>query len=361
MKYSAVLTLSAFLAGCSSKTPLSIQSKSEIAVTPMRWHDNHRGVVTLTYDQTYGSNVACNEVVDAVVHRNLRMDFEMVTEYFDKPENHPLVDKIRNVLIPEGIHFFGHGHRHISYDALPEDSAYTEFKKCFDLMKQWGLHPASYAYPGCAGYLEKTQRACRQAGFLCARGVTYNSSAFTICPYGMIEPFNWYFLPSVPIAAYAPRCVHSHEEISGVLDEALDAGAWVILMYHSIGNPLASDYYPFDDFCRDLDKIRNSDLWCANMESAVEYIKERNSFGFNVQAETSDLSCQRYRITFCDGRDNEIFDQPLTVRMEINSAQKFSQCWFTPPIVSGNTVEVVDNAVMIDVLPDERPIDVQWF
>jgi hypothetical protein len=75
-------------------------------------------------------------------------------------------------MIPRGVHFFGHGHKHDQHDWFDFDYCYTSFKTCFDYMELWGLQPKSYGYPASSGRNKTTQLACELAGFISNRKAT---------------------------------------------------------------------------------------------------------------------------------------------------------------------------------------------
>ncbi len=88
----------------------------------------------------------------------------------------------RNDLMPSGIHFFGHGHTHALHDTMDYERAYASFHTCFALMRQWGLEPWAYAYPGSSALRPSTQLANRDAGFIAARGQAFAPAEYYIVP-----------------------------------------------------------------------------------------------------------------------------------------------------------------------------------
>lgn len=132
-----------------------------------KWSKDHQAAVSITYDAFWGKDDPYyhdkfRTVENEVLKRNLRMDFEMVTAWYDYPDNQlrqAQLAEMRETEIPAGVHFFGHGHHHIKYDDVSADSAYADFKRCFDLMTQWGLQPRAYAYPGGGGRTEKDPKS----------------------------------------------------------------------------------------------------------------------------------------------------------------------------------------------------------
>lgn len=169
--------------GCSDKhpdSPLSNRNETIFDVDVLKWYGGHSAAVSITYDTLWGHWKTQDEldyIVDEILKRNLRIDFELCTVKYDKPEYQFIVTDMRDNVIPDGVHFFGHGHNHDAHDNFDFEYCYESFKKCYDLMDEWGLEPKAYAYPYGSGWKESTQSANKMAGFICARGVTIESDS----------------------------------------------------------------------------------------------------------------------------------------------------------------------------------------
>jgi len=233
---------------------------------------------------------------------------------------------------------------------LSYEDAYASFKQCYDLMEEWGLNPKAYAYPHSSGHKASTQAANRDAGFICARGSTLNLEEVYLCPGETAGPENWYYLPAVSIAGGIKGYVNDHAELAPVLDRALGETAWVILMYHAIGQPLGWGYYELEEFAKDLAQIAEGDFWSANMDAATAYIRERNGLRLELAAGSSDGGLA---ISFRDGLDNEVYDQPLTLELELNPQLNIQALHVMSPNGRTDTHEVTDNRLRLNVLPDE--------
>jgi len=351
---------------CSLKTPQEssppFDSSDVLQATAIKWYNGHKAAVSITYDIGLGtgSHPFTQSMIDSaiqeVIRRDLRMDFEMVTDYyFLNPERRIWLDIIKDELMPNGIHVFGHGHKHINHDQVGYDWAFESFSLCYSLMQQWDLNPKVYAYPQSAGHKAETQQANRDAGFIAARGGVFDRNAFYICTDAVREPENWYYLPSVPVAANErPDYVRSHSEIVEILDNAIDRGSWVILMYHMIGLPNGWGYYPFEEFIEDLESIIERDFWCGNFDDVTVYIKERNAFSVNLSEILDAEQNNKYWISFTDSLDNLIYNHPLTVELSFNPDRQVEQVHFSPPINSKGVYAVTDGKLRLNVLPDER-------
>lgn len=121
-----------------------------------------------------------------------------------------------------GVRFNGHGHTHAYHDSLAYDEAYKSFSLCYRYMAGWGMEPRAYAYPYGAGRNAEIQRANKDAGFICARGVTTDPGLNFICSGNITEPDNWYYLPTVPAGRDIEDYVHDHAGMDTVIREALN-------------------------------------------------------------------------------------------------------------------------------------------
>lgn len=359
-KFSVLLLL---FVCCNHKTPLGIETDTDfIHYNVAKWYQNHPSAITLTYDIGLGTaehpytKAMINQAITEVRNRNLRMDFEMVTGYYyQNEERSPWLDTIRTILIPNGIHFFGHGHWHINHDEVSYSEAFESFQLCMTLMKEWDLNPKVYAYPESAGLEKETQQANHDAGFIAARGSTYNREEYYICANDEEEPKNWYYLPSVPIASNERSdYVRTHEEVVEIIDKSLNNNSWIILMYHGVGLPNLWGYYPFDEYISDLDYIVDKDFWKGNFDDVTIYIQERNAFSINYSKISQSEKESKYSITFQDGLDNTIYNHPLTVELVFNEETKVKEVCFSPAIDLCEVYQAVENTITMDVIPDER-------
>lgn len=321
----------------------------------LKWPEGHSAAVSITYDAPFGTDPGHHLATDAVLSRGMTMDLEMVTSLFQEPRNHHLLENIQNELLPRGIHFYGHGHQHINHDSLSYEESLADFKRCFDLMSDWGLRPRAYAYPGSAGHLPQTQLANRQAGFLCARGSSVKPAEYCICPRDTTAPANWYYLPSVVLAqGESVNYVNSYEELEPILADALKRQAWVILMHHAIGIPEGWGYFPLDDFERELDYLAGHDFWSGNMDMTALYIKERNAFAPQLGRVEKTKGKRSFALLLADGLDNSVYDQPLTLEFRFSSRLK-GQTLHVEPALEGRTdFPVVDGILQLHAIPDEQ-------
>ncbi len=355
-----VLLITSIILGCfcacsdNNPTGLGKPTKStDIKAQVLKWYEGRTAAISLTYDTHFRETPMVDQVVDEVIRRNLRMDFEVTTATYDHPPKQDMLPKMREA-IPSGIHFFGHGHKHDLHDKFTFDYSYNSFKICFDLMSQWGLNPKAYAYPGSSGYKSTTQLANSLAGFICSRGAALDPDSLYICSGQEREPVNWQYLPSAVMGQEYPEYFNTHAEIEPIMRNALDKTAWVILMYHSIGVPEGYSCYPMEDFFRDAEFISTNDFWCANMDDAACYIRERSTFRLDTIALGEENSAFVYEMFFYDGLDNAMYDHPLTVDLTFDCPLPVTSMEVDPPILGRTRFDVKDNTLRINVLPDEK-------
>jgi len=226
MKNQACLTLLLFLvlSGCSENNnpvaPHYYSEKPVFEVTVLKWYKGKTAAVSINYDAPWGRNKDVDSIGDEVLSRGLRMDHELVTSSYEKYPD--IVAKMRDEAIPRGIHFYGHGHEHVFHDDYDYEYCYTSFKTCFNLMKEWGLNPRAYAYPGSSAYKLTTQFANKQAGFICARGAELNRDFIYMCPDDVREPVNWQYMPSLVAGQNYKEYVQDHDEMAPLLMKDLE-------------------------------------------------------------------------------------------------------------------------------------------
>jgi len=347
---------------CSSRNPtVSNEVDIKFKIEVLKWFGGHQSAISITYDAAWGMHYSIPIVVDEVVKRGLRMDFEIVPKLYNNEDNYHFIEEMRSELIPKGVHFFGHGYSHDNHDSLSFEDAYNSFKVCFDLMAEWGLNPKVYAYPFSAGQKPSTQLANKLAGFLCARGGTYDQSKFFICAENEDEPENWYFLPSIPVDEKYNRSVQNHEEMANILDQALKKSSWVIIMYHCIGMENRFAYYPFSEFEKDLNQISGNDFWSGNMDMIACYIKERLNFKYEVSPLETNHEFWDYEVYFKDDLNNEIYNQPLTLQFQFSPNTVSDSLFIEPSVESKNIFKIYNGKTQLNIIPDENKYRIRLY
>ena len=304
----------------SSELVVISQGDTLFSLSAAKWPGGSQAAVSITYDAPWGTHDNHHLATDAVIERGLRMDLEVVSWIYENEDHFRHLPSVyRDVLQPQGISFFGHGHTHALHDTMTYAQALASFKTNFDLMMAWGLEPRAYAYPGSSGLRESTQRACQEAGFICARGMSPHPLDAIMLAGEKTEPHNWYFLPSVAMGNASHLYIDNHEKLLPILDKALEVGGWVILMYHAIGIPEGWSYYPIVDFERDLEAISSRSFWSANLDAAAAYVKERNNLTLEITRLANGSAVDTVDVRIGDGLGDILFDEPIEFYLTTSS------------------------------------------
>ena len=324
-----------------------------------KWPNNHKAAITLTYDGGSPHSLIDQQVQLAALSYHVKLDYEMTTDHY--LTNIYAMNYLNDVLIPLDFHFYGHGHWHINHDTLTYAQAFESFKLCHDYMIEFGLKPIAYAYPQGGGFEATTQQALADAGFLSGRlHWRYNISNPYILPYNAREPENWYALPTLVMQDYnfqqCVECVNNTEELIPILDAAINKTAWLILTYHSIGDPNGWGYYPMAEFKTDLDEILLRDFWNASFDDITLYLHERQSVHLSGSRIVDEhLATHSFEITLSDDLPNDLYDQPFTLLFDVPNS------WLNHLVIVSQADSIIDTTVfqtkdgMLTLLPNEQP------
>jgi hypothetical protein len=333
----------------------SHQGQEVFRIEATKWRDGHRAAVAITHDAPWGIDPVFSLATNAVIARGLHMDIEVVSDKLQHPSRFPIVARMHRELLPNGVHVYGHGHTHIDHDAISYHDAFRSFRTNFDLMRAWGFKPKVYAYPLYAGRDRQTQAANRAAGFIAARGGTRDRNAYYICANDAREPESWYNLPSVIMGTDSPSDISSHDQLQPFLIQTLAQQAWIIMTYHSIGYPEGWGYYPYREFVRNLDFIRNNDFWSGNLDAIAAYVQERNALDISIARYFGRQMPDQFELKIGDGLDNQIFDEPLTLDFHFADELAVQGVRITPAPTGDQTHFVVSqNRLRLHMVPDER-------
>ena len=324
--------------------------QSTLGISPLKWLDGRRSAVSITYDGAYHWS---RHLVPLVQDRGLRMDYEVVTH------QHQTIDDLKESLVEmrslmdQGFHFFGHGHKHDLHDDFSESYVRNSFMTCFGLMQAWGLNPKAYAYPGSSATKRYVQEANRDAGFICARGDDrLDWGNYYILADDRPEPENWYFLPSVVMGTTYASMKESHDELRPILEQNERLSSWTIMMYHAIGHPDSWGYYPVDEFERDLDWLKDNDVWVAHLDQCCAYIKERARLNVSVTPVTQTSLCESYDVVLDDDLDDDIYDQELSLEIRLPmSSDSYSRVVLEERGMAFD-LDLTENALVINRVPD---------
>ncbi|MFC1725418.1 hypothetical protein ACFL4T_07305 [candidate division KSB1 bacterium] len=341
-----------------SSNIISIDNDRGNGVQIAKWYNNHIAAISLTYDSGWPPSENDKIVQKFIIENNMVMDYEIVTEGY---EAYPqLIEYMINFLIPNRFGFFGHGHTHINHDVLSYNDAYQSFKQCYNSMREMGLKPIAYGYPGGYGYEQETQQALADAGFLCGRmhKTSYHENSL-IVPDSILAPENWFELPCLVMQdidfTQDSSSINNNNELIQYLDEAISNHAFLILAYHSIGNEQGWGFFKLSEFEKNIQSIKERDFWNASINDIILYIKERETAQISADFSLANLKeMPRIELIISDGLPNQIYDQPLTVILEIPDK------WINQHVRIYDAGKYMDEVIfdskygMISILPNEK-------
>lgn len=322
-----------------------------------RWYNNCAAAISITYDSGNPASKLNKRTNKFVIDNGLTMDYEIVTRSYLR--SYYAKKYLLNRVIPSGLGYYGHGHKHINHDKLSYEEALKSFKKCYQTMTDFGLKPIAYGYPHGAGNKMETRKALAAAGFLCGR--LHSSELMTnpyIMPDSQLVPEDWFALPTLVMQDYGARqckeCVNNNKELIPYLDEAIRRKAWIILTYHAIGKEDGYGFFKYEEFKKNIYSIKERNFWNASMNAVTLYIRER------LRAEVKIIpilnpgkEIKEILITVSDGLPNDIYDQPLTILLDLPKS------WINKTIALVENENILNTFVfdsikgMISIKPDE--------
>lgn len=324
-----------------------------------KWYGGRSAAISVTYDHGLRWFTPDEALVRRIIAEDaFPMDFDFT--------NSDLYDWTRrrefylDSLIPGGIGVFGHGFEHINSDDLSPDSAYANFVHCYEDMVASGITPISYAYPGGACYAESTRNALARTKFLCGRKFTTTDHADPwICPGDILEPRDWYRLPSLVMwNDDDPKTIHSTAELVPFLDGLVDRRAWMIMTYHEIKDGPGGTYR-VEDFRRDIRAIRERDIWAASMNDVTLYLRERRAARLQIEPiRDREGLITELLIVVSDGLPNDLYDHPLTADLHLPKRLAGVELGLFGQIDPSDPVAVIipdtNGDALLEISPDEQ-------
>jgi peptidoglycan-N-acetylglucosamine deacetylase len=285
MKTSFILFLLLIIAGLSKAG--NIHSAYELAT----WKGFAKVAVSYTFDDN------CKNQYDVAIPMFNEFDFDGTF--------YPVIDwnpnwELFQAAVNEGHEVGSHSvsHRRLSDLSLEEQENELQHSKRAIEEKLSGQLCLSIAYPFCA----PSDDALTRKHFLAARHCQ-----------GRIE------LPTPPdmmnissIICGDQGSVNSMEHFAQTFEQAETSNGWCVFLLHGIDNDggyssLASDV--FRQSLTFLDQNREN-YWVGTFIDVVRYIKQRDA----VTLFQTDSTDNRFVVKLTDGLDNEIYQQPLTIR-----------------------------------------------
>ena len=338
---------------------ISSQTNDSLTVSLTKWYGGHSAAISLTYD--HGVRWLSPEealIQNIVLEENLPMDFDFTNSDLDEWPARRLY--YSQTLQQHGIGFFGHGYDHINSDAVAEEVALENFRRCYEDMVAFGTKPVAYAYPGGYCYAASTRRALAASGFLAGR--RFSSLDHThpyICSGDTLVPSDWYDLPSLVMFTHEfsgdPKTIQATSALIPFLDEAVRQRAWLITTYHEIKDGPGGTY-AVQDFRDDIQAIKGRDFWIASFNDATLYLRERAKATVDITQQFSpDGMLVWAELLLSDDLSNDLYDHPLTVRISVPDAlvgRRFKVSQDHHEIAS----QVFEpDSLMLSLRPNERP------
>ena len=323
-----------------------------------KWYNNHTAAITLTYDDGDPASKSNRIVNNLIIENQLTIDYEIIT--YDYSRNPALLDYLLKKIVPPRFGYFGHGHKHDNHDKFTYQQALNSFQKCYQKMKEWGLHPVAYSYPRGAGNAPTTQKALADSGFLSGR---LHYSKFMTQPYLVSdqekEPPNWFALPTLVMQDHSfsncEKCVGTNQQLIPYLDQTLNKTAWIILTYHAIGDEKGYGFIKLDQFKKNLESIKERDFWVASLNTVTLYVRERAHAQVNFNPVFHGEKLEQIDLTLSDQLPNDIYNQPLTLVLTLPTQYIGRELLIRENGTVIYSSKIQTATPMISILPDEIP------
>lgn len=310
------------------------------------WADNKAAAVSVTIDDgVYDSALQYNELQKKYGIRSTQF---IITSglYGSSRTPDEWINIFEEGYMDVGNHSYSHKIKYSTDTYTEEELAHDIITSQEDLQKYfadydvisfatpWGQNPNNVITE-----LKKSHYANRGAG----GGVISNGKKIT----------NMYKLPSVTVQYGTPL-----ESLNGYVDEVISSEGWYIPLLHGIGTDgsaeesYASNINTIEEHFKYIkEKSDEGKVWSGSFNDVVKYIYERNS----AKVEVVSLAEDSITINVTDTmEDNEIFDYPLTVK--VNVPKEWSE---NAQITQGKTtkdIKVTDENgkkfVYVNVIPD---------
>ena len=286
------------------------------------WKNNKNGAISFTFDD--GARGAFEFGASYLDEKALKGTFYVFSDT-NSIYDWPLTSfDVMNTYQDKGFEIGSHTANHANIGLLTEQEKYAalsytlSYSKNF-LDKRMDQNTMTLSIPfgsfrnETLGYISKY--------FFSARSSQYG--------FNLTTPFDFYALKTYPVLANTtPSIVLKKINVSEYY------GYYLPLMFHNItdlefNHDLNEYTYAYNDFKAIVDTAMMKDVWIDTHENIYKYIRERNSAIISVTHKGDNYIMFRVN----DGLDNHIFDQELTLRLNI------------PDTWSDNEVNVSGNAL----------------
>jgi len=278
-----------------------------------QWAGNKAAAVSITFDDGHISDYTL--AVPALNERGFQGTFFIVTDWIDSATWNEWKD-VSN----QGHEIASHTktHAHLTQLSLTEmEEEIGESKVVIDAqIKTQQCLTFSYPY----GEYNTNAKTIAEDHYIAARGISCDLNT---------APYNFYGMRA---------CSDSRSlgQMKAMTDAAEEQGKWLITYYHSLDG---TDYgfWTIDTFIAYLGYLETKDLWVGTFGSVVKYIKERESANLSLHLSSEN----QIVLSLTDTLDNDIFNEPLTIRSEVPSSwtsvlvQQGASAITVAPVVEG--------------------------
>gem|GEM_PF-3052333 len=304
-----------------------------------QWADNKSGAVSITFDD--GNRSDYTLAVPALNERGFKGSFYIVTDRIDNPA----WDEVTctwdewNDVSNQGHEIGSHTKTHkflTEFSLIDMERELSESKSEIDIQipTQQCL---TLAYP--FGNYDTNVKTIASKYYIAARGISCDLNA---------PPYNFYGLR----ACGTSRTV---SQMKAMADAAEEQGKWLISYFHALDGTNSRDW-TINMFTTYLDYLKSKDLWVGTLSSVVKYIKEREAATLALISGSDD----QIVVNLTDTLDDDIFDEPLTIRSEVPPnwtnvvIQQGGDTVTVTPVIEGT-----QSVVYYNVVPDRGNITLQ--
>jgi len=176
----------------------------------------------------------------------------------------------------------------------------------------------------------------------------------------------WFGLKSYGVTFDNPRNSINDDldelnNFEGWIDQSIQNGTWAIQLVHEVvpyselPGIIDSTYYPIGNEWLSMlcdwikEKSNNREVWVENMGNVMRYMKERDSYSYNILTQTNSL----IEINLTDPLDDVIFNYPLSAYISV------PEDWQYVRVEQGTQFKIIETvyldsitAVLADIVPD---------
>ncbi len=309
--------------------------KAQIAV--QTWHDGHASAFSLTYDD--GTKSHYTDLRPILNKYNIKASFYLNTSLLSDNtiENaHSGSWEEFKTMVYEGHEMGSHGVNHPDLTTLEMGDTVTQNTLVYELYESKrvieekignGYQCITHAYPYCINnasvqeVITRYYESARACGSSLSNSSSPNYPAINSMGYDWIDTRESFF-KDFRILNYFFETVEN---------DVINKGAWGILLSHEVlpfadlssagtWEPASSEW--MIEASKWLsDKRSDGKIWIGTVADVTRYAKERDAFYFNKLSESEDSI--RYFVG--DNLDNDVFNFPLTVAIEVPASWKMVQ------------------------------------